>query len=61
MLEKWRECVVDVLENLANTGNLGAGDAGSGNADNNDFEYAFAYEEDSVPGKEGQAHSRNRC
>lgn len=32
-IEEWREGLVDVLENLAKTGNLGEGVVGSGNAD----------------------------
>lgn len=51
MLEEWMEGVVDVLENLANTGNLGEGVAGSGNADESDVEEASADEEEIFDGE----------
>jgi len=37
-LEEWRQGVQDVLENLAQTGNLGEGVVGSGDADESDVE-----------------------
>lgn len=50
-LDEWREGVQDVLENLANTGNLGDGVVGSGNADESDVEDASADEEEVFDGE----------
>lgn len=50
-LDEWREGIQDVLENLGNTGNLGDGVVGSGNADESDVEDASADEEESYDGE----------
>ena len=50
-LDEWREGIQDVLENLGNTGNLGDGVVGSGNADESDVEDASADEEEIYDGE----------